>query len=86
MASRDSSLAICHTFSYSCFANVRFPETDLCPKASQVDFLSVALPSSKMPQTQLDQILYKICVVHFTLQKVIQYNATQNDLAFIMII
>ncbi|CAK6713437.1 hypothetical protein HORM4_240084 [Vibrio harveyi] len=44
------------------------------------------MSNTVMPQNQLDQILYKICVVHFTLQKVILYDATQHDLTFIMII
>jgi hypothetical protein len=48
--------------------------------------ITVALSNSKVPQNQLDQIFYNICFVHFTLQKFIRYNATQHDLAFIMII
>ncbi len=35
--------SLCHTLSYSCFANVRFCENDLCPKVSQFEFLPVAL-------------------------------------------
>ncbi|CDT75679.1 hypothetical protein VCR3J2_100004 [Vibrio coralliirubri] len=33
-AQPDSGLfSLCHTSSYSCFANVQFPETHFCPKA-----------------------------------------------------
>jgi hypothetical protein len=46
--------SLCHTSSYSCFANIQISETHFCPKAFQVDFLLVALSNSEVPHCHLE--------------------------------
>lgn len=64
--------SLCHTLSYSCFANIRFCENDLCPEPSQL-----ALRNTEVPHFHLESLLITFLSIIFDqIFLMIQYGAS----------